>query len=184
MDANTSYALRMGRAIVATVLCALLIGGPGVCMSPQPTAKEGNELARFRQAGLTKDRSQIPALLATLRNPPERFCAFTSLHTLAQLGATEALPAVNSLLATSRDIDLVNSATAAKARVLAESGAQTVKDPKARANLATLYQHRRVPAPTERALLFVPSWALNTDRGPSISSSCCPLPPAGPEKSA
>lgn len=127
---------------LTTALLWLLATTSGVCMSPQPTAKQANELAGFRQAGLTKDHSQVPALLAALKNPPERFYTFNALHTLAQIGATEALPAVNSLLATSHDIDLVNYAVAAKARILAESGAQAVKDPKARARakLAALYQ--------------------------------------------
>ena len=111
-------------------------------MSIEPTDKQANELAGLRQAGLNKDRTQVPALLAALKNPPERFYTFTALHTLAQVGATEALPAVNSLLATSHDIDLVNYAVVAKARLLAESSAQAVKDPKvrARAKLAALYQ--------------------------------------------
>ena len=132
--------------IVAAIALGALIASPGACISPQPNDKQAKELDGFHKAGLKKDRTQLPALLAALKNPPERFYMFTTLHTLAQLGATEALPAIDSLLATSHDISLVNFAAAAKARLLAESSTQAIKDPKARvqAKLAALYQQAKL----------------------------------------
>ena len=134
---------KMGRAVVVTVFCFLFVL-PGACFSPQPLAKQANDLAALRQAGLMKDRSQVPALLAALKNPNDPFehsATISALHALAQIGATEALPAINTLTSASHDASLVNFAAAAKARVLAESGAQAIKDPQARvrAKLAALY---------------------------------------------
>jgi len=132
-------------AVVVTALLWFLLALPGACFSPQPSAKQADDLAALHQAGLNKDRSQVPALLAALKNPDDpikRSYAFVALHALAQMGATEALPAINALLATSHDTGLVNYAITAKARLLAESGAQAIKDPKVRAQvkLAMLYQ--------------------------------------------
>ena len=136
-------------AVVVTAFFWSLLALPGVCMTPQPSAKEADGMAALHQAGLNRDRAHLPALLAALQKPDDpikRSYAFVALHALARMGATEALPAIDSLTSTSHDISLVNFAAAAKARLLAESGAQAVKDPqaRARAKLATLYQQTKL----------------------------------------
>lgn len=158
METNNRQAFRhligkMGAVSGATILFCLLAVGPGICFSPQPSAKEANDMAALHRAGLTRDRSHLPALLAALKNPDDpikRSYAFVALHALAQMGVTEALPAISTLLATSHNVSLVNFAIAAKARILAESGAQAVKDPqaRARAKLAALYQQTKLTPDT------------------------------------
>jgi len=147
MEINNCQSFRhlirmMGSVTFLAALFCLLAATSGMCMGPHPDKKQANELTIFRKAGLTKDRSLASALIIALKNPPERFYTFVALHALAQMGATEALPAINALLATSHDTGLVNYAITAKARLLAESGAQAIKDPKVRAQvkLAMLYQ--------------------------------------------
>ena len=140
---------KMSTMLAMAIVPMLLIVVPGICVSPQPSAKQASEMAAFHQAGLNKNRVQLPALLAALQkpqDPTERSSTFIVLHALAQMGATEALPAINALTSTSRDVSLVNFAAAAKARLLAESGAQAVKDPKARARaeIAALYRQTKL----------------------------------------
>ena len=147
--ASACLAYKTGVPISLAVLFWLLGAGPGVCMSPQPSAKEADMMAALHQAGLNKDRAQLPALLAALQKPDDpikRSYAFVALHGLAQMGATEALPAIGTLLTTSHDTSLVNFAAASKARILAENGAQAIKDPKVRAQakLAALYQQTKL----------------------------------------
>jgi hypothetical protein len=76
-----------------------------------------------RQAGLLADKTQILDMIAIVRdrsaNDPA--LAETSLHSLAQLGATEAIPDIETLTQTGKDQNLVNFATAARAHLLAES---------------------------------------------------------------
>jgi hypothetical protein len=76
-----------------------------------------------RQAGLLADKTHILDMIAIVRdrsaNDPA--LAETSLHSLAQLGATEAIPDIETLTQTGKDQNLVNFATAARAHLLAES---------------------------------------------------------------
>ena len=113
-----------------------------------------------------------------LQEVPGRTChrsyAFVALYALAQIGVTEALPAVDSLLATSPDIGSVNYAVAAKARLLAENDAQAIKDPKARAQakIAALYQRAGLtPDAFNRAAKEYQLYASTPGR-PMLAGAC------------
>lgn len=87
----------------------------------------------MRLAGLRGDRTQIPAMIVALKNPPHDAYYKVTLHALAQLGATDALHTINALIDTSlveHDLDLNSFARAARARLVAENSAKDVK-PKA-----------------------------------------------------
>lgn len=90
-------------------------------------------MAEMRLAGLRGDRSQIPAMIAALKDPPHDAYYKVTLHALAQLGAADALPTVNTVISTSlaeHDLDLNSFARAARARLIAENSVRDMK-PKA-----------------------------------------------------
>ena len=123
------------RAIAATFLftCLLLPLG-GVYGAPGEFRMHDEERLRSaRQAGLRADRTHVPDLIAILQEKPTptRFLMETTLHSLAQLGATDALPALNALTQSGKGQDgkglvepnVVNAARAARARLVAEAAA-------------------------------------------------------------
>ncbi len=111
-------------------------------------------LGRMRQAGLHGDRSQIPYMVEAFQNPPDggSDVSFTIrlslLRPLAQLGATEALPALEDVIQSDprkplpgqtyadswENQQIIALSKAVKARILAQSSAQRVADDKARAS--------------------------------------------------
>ena len=85
----------------------------------------------MRRAGLQFDRSQIQTLTGIVQEKPtpSRFLMETTLHSLARMGATDALPAVDALIQggggtggnDAVDPNVVNAARAARARSVAEA---------------------------------------------------------------
>lgn len=81
-----------------------------------------------RQAGLRSDRTRTLDLIAILQEKPTPtwFLMETTLHSLAQLGANDALPAINVLTKNSKGLvepNVVHAAIAARARLIAEAAA-------------------------------------------------------------
>ena len=119
-------------------LCLLFISAASFAFSSSPpTEKQANELGILRQAGIQGNRSQIPALVTGLRNPAHRFYKFTALRSLAQMGASETLPQITDIVADAqapgtKDSNLANFATVARARLLAESATRDIADGKDR----------------------------------------------------
>jgi len=111
-------------------------------------------LGRMRQAGLHGDRSQIPYMVEAFQNPPDGgidvsfIIRMSLLRPLAQLGATQALPALEEVIQSDprkplpgqtyadswENQQIIALSKAVKARILAQSNAQGVADDKARAS--------------------------------------------------
>lgn len=91
--------------------------------------EDANKISGFRQAGIRGDASALPALRQALEKPRHMTYVYTSLHALAQLGDTDALPSVNKL-GNNPDEDVAHFAVAAKARLLAEKRSKQVFDQK------------------------------------------------------
>lgn len=125
-------------AVVSTVLlasvCVLLVQAKTCAsISHAIMPDDENRLAEMRLAGLRGDRSQVPAMIVALKKPPHEAYYDVTLHALAQLGATDALPVIKTVMDTAQeehDLQLNNFARVAKARLLAESSVRDVK-PKA-----------------------------------------------------
>lgn len=94
---------------------------------------ESGQIASMRKAGITGDRAQIPAMIAVLSDPshPHPLVIRTALHALAQLGATEALPFVDTV-AQSKVLE-PDYVKVAHQRLLAESDARSTADTNAQA---------------------------------------------------
>jgi len=88
-----------------------------------PLPGDVDRLTTLRLAGITGDQSQIPALIAALGSPSESV-ETTALLALAQMGATEALPAVGKIIQKPPNPWTGNYARAARARLLAEAKAR------------------------------------------------------------
>ena len=102
---------------------------------------ESNVIANFRQAGLSKDHSQIDQMVAVISiwKPTERPYIYTTMHSLAQLGADKSLPMINtyaekSVMEPGYDPDLSNFSIAARARLIAESSTVNIINNKTRAS--------------------------------------------------
>jgi len=112
-------------------------------------------LNQMRQAGMRGDRSQIRRMVETFQNPPGAEgldVAFNTrsslLRPLAQLGATEALPALEDVIQSDpakplpgqtyadswENGQIIALCKVVRARILAQSGAQGLTDDKARAS--------------------------------------------------
>ena len=78
--------------VLAFAVLALLLGGPGRALSAPPLSEDVDRLTALRLAGITGDRSQMPASIAALGRPDDS-AVTTALLASAQMGATAALPA-------------------------------------------------------------------------------------------
>lgn len=96
---------------------------------------EERQINAMRPAGLHGDRSQIPVMIAVLEAPshPHPLVMKTALHALSRLGATEAVPAIDTLISNEGNSDVGNYARIAKARLLAESSTKGVTNSSTRA---------------------------------------------------
>ena len=113
--------------------CLLLAHGSAFGYSVADPTHDLGRLGPARQAGLRADRTRIPDLIAILQEKPTptRFLMETTLLSLAQLGATDALPALNALTQSGKGQDgkdlvepnVVHAAIAARARLIAEAAA-------------------------------------------------------------
>ncbi|MGI4791419.1 MAG: hypothetical protein ACRYFS_21535 [Janthinobacterium lividum] len=92
---------------------------------PRPDVRGGNaqRLTDITAAGLNHDMSQTNAIVLVLTNPPHPDFKKAALLALARLGAVEAEPTINSVIA-GNDIDTSNYAKAALARLIAENTGQ------------------------------------------------------------
>lgn len=135
-------------SIVASLTAVLsfvsLVALPSVsrAMYFAPSMTQEEELVQFRQAGLHGDRSLIPVMIEALKNPPHSDYLQTSLLSLAQMGATEAMPAIDSVIQDNKDENVVNFAKTARARLVAEDSVKGIKDPQAQstAEVKRFYQ--------------------------------------------
>ena len=117
--------------ITFTAACFLLFCAAGAHAQIGYRAHDEERLRPTRQAALQADRTRIPGLIAILQEKPTptRFLAETTLLSVAQLGATDALPAINALIQSGNDKNgraivepnVVHAAIAARARLIAEA---------------------------------------------------------------
>jgi hypothetical protein len=106
-----------------------LLAIQGAAASPAPvTAADDKELAEVRQSGRQADAAQIGKMIRLLKNPPHPSYMKAALHSLAQLGATEALPTIDEEMQGESDADIRSYSVAARARLQAENAAQGVQD--------------------------------------------------------
>ncbi len=118
----------------------------------RPEAEDDIALAVLQRSGLSRDRSQVPNLIAALKAPNHPAYPYVALHSLAQLGATEALPAFSDYVSDtgpySSDADLRNFAIVSKARLLAESSCVNITDGKeqAKTKVRRFYQELGITA--------------------------------------
>lgn len=90
-----------------------------------------DSLAATRQAGFHKDHAQASQIVANLQGTVHLSYLYTALHALAQMGSEPSLSEIeryikHDAVENSQDLDLSNFASAAKARLLAESKTQSV----------------------------------------------------------
>lgn len=91
--------------------------------------QEQEQMITMRRAGLNGDYAKVPVILSVLQSSshPHPLVMQTALHSLAQLGATEALPAIDNVIQAEGGSDVGAYAKVAKARLLAESRASATK---------------------------------------------------------
>ena len=89
-----------------------------------PVADAGR-LSNFQQASIKGDKSLLTEMLQTLDKPTHEGYEYGLPHMLARLGATEALPILNTYILSDSESSLSNIAKAAKYRIIAED---SVKD--------------------------------------------------------
>jgi hypothetical protein len=105
------------------------------CATPSVLSFKERPLASsIRSAGMRADRSVIPQLLEIINKPGDKPFISVSMHTLARLGAAEALPEFDKMLR-SPDVD-VWTITVFRARLVAEASSQNEPNPNRRAALA------------------------------------------------
>lgn len=123
---------------------ALASSRGGECPYPPVKPRDEGRLGKARAAGLHGDRSRISDILSILDNPQpfekakegesllHPIYVMTALHAAAQLGATEALPAIDAIV--QKDDQTISPyARAAKARLLAEDSTKGIGNYAARA---------------------------------------------------
>ncbi len=132
-------------ATLAAMLCFLLSPNVTFGFSGSMDNKALYRLAEMRVAGLRCDRSQISNLRDILKNPypdnrkgylppASQLFVITALRALTRLGAAEAVPDIDQLIADSKDCpEVANYAKVQKARLLAENSAQGITNSKAHA---------------------------------------------------
>ena len=99
-----------------------------------PSSSEDEiHVVAMRKAGIENDHTQIPFLVATLQHPSGWQPTFAALHSLAQLGATKALPTINALIQKNQDDGTIKFARVARARLIAESSTKKIPNVNKRA---------------------------------------------------
>jgi hypothetical protein len=97
---------------------------------------DAKRLVSVRESGRHRDTKAIPDLIAVLTEQPpvNTDLALTAIHSLAQLGAEEALPDIDTFMANQKipgtsfpDVDTVNYIKAARARLVAEASVSDLK---------------------------------------------------------
>ncbi len=149
----------LGAAGLLALAVPLLLAGTGRAEPIPSSASFGSPagddwLARMRQAGLHGDRSQIRYMVEAFQNPVSDdndvsyHIRLSLLRPLAQLGATEALPALEDVIQSDpakplpgqtyadswENGQIIALSKVVRARILAQSGAQGAADDKARAS--------------------------------------------------
>lgn len=117
---------RVHSLFLLCILAASLLGAADRTRAAPPQVlppMTADRLTALRLAGIAGDRSQIPTLIAALESP-DAGVETTALHALAQMGATEALPEVESLVKWPPNAWTENYARAAHARLIAEAAPQ------------------------------------------------------------
>ena len=170
------------------------MAGPRYVYSGRLNPADSNMTEDFRQAGLRHDRSRIPLMVNALKSPPHIGYTYTTIHALAQLGATEALSTIESYTQNSDSRqdetggDLCNFSKAAKARLISENEAQLIADNKAAA-ITKIHRFYRelgmTPSDLNEALnayYHPPRTVTNTQGGPewiSLPSDSASVHPVG-----
>lgn len=127
------------------IASCLLLGQMGIRAMPIPGISSQEDIQKeeaLRQAGLHGDRVKTPAMVAWLAKSPAQSVTITTLHALAELGATEALPTVDAVAHANNDPYLTTYFPVERARLLAEDSVRNIKDGKTRARekIARFYQ--------------------------------------------
>jgi len=104
---------------------AVALAHSGGMPIPAVTPQDARQLARLRTAGLRRDGTAVAALIGSLNDPPHPDYTKTALHSLARLGATDAIPAIDHTINTG-DADTACYARASKDRLIAEDAARNV----------------------------------------------------------
>lgn len=132
------------------------MNAPQYAYSGHLQSKDANTIAAIRQAGIQGDQSKIPMIIEAVKKPAHKTYVYTCLHSLAQLGAIEALSTIDSMVQTIQDQDIRNFAKVTRARVLAEDSAKFIVDNKAKASVKvkSIYKELAMtPATLNAALL-------------------------------
>lgn len=157
--ALTRSVTTLGAASLLALAVPLLLAGTGRAEPIPSSASFGSSagddwLARMRQAGLHGDRSQIRYMVEAFQNPVSDdndvsyHIRLSLLRPLAQLEATEALPALEDVIQSDprkplpgqtyadswENEQIIALSKVVRARILAQSGAQGLADDKARAS--------------------------------------------------
>ena len=127
--------------VSATLIIGLALGTPGIAArGGYPIAETSGQrearIAAMRTAGLKGDRSQIPSLLTVLKDKKDTVYILPALHVLAQLGAQEALPAIEEVISDPSNGERHRIyAQVVRARLLAERDVKSIDDPDQRARM-------------------------------------------------
>ena len=87
--------------------------------------EDSNRIETFRLAALRNDRSLLPSMIQAIGNPSHKGYTYSTIHALAQLGATDALPVIEEYVQDRTDADLSNFSKVSKARLVAKSVSET-----------------------------------------------------------
>ena len=124
--------------VVPLLAGVIVLASPAVALTQQGLlhpgpAEQAARVAVLRNAGLRGERAQVPALLAELKKPSSPRAVYIVARALAQIGAVEALPAVEAAIQNGEDGDMRAFTRMARARLLAEASAREFADPAKRA---------------------------------------------------
>ena len=108
------------------------------------TPQETKLAEAFQKAGRTGDASQTQVMIQTLQQQPQEYAATSAMHSLALLGATEAIPVLDQYihgnLSTAYGYGapyIAAEAKVAKAHLLAEDAGKNVTTPASQADVKT-----------------------------------------------
>lgn len=110
----------LGAAFLSMLMC-LPTGGRAEPFG-LPKSRDANQITASRDAGKRGDQQSVPELIAVLKQVPQVHtdAVLTAVHSLAQLGAAEALPDIDTIAATEKDVSVLNYIKVAEARLFAE----------------------------------------------------------------
>ncbi len=162
-------------ALCALAFSTLFLATAGWAAAPAPPlAGDTDRLTALRLAGIHGDRSQVPVLIAALSSPSAAV-ETTALLALAQIGATEALPAVSNVVQWPPNEWTGNYARAARARLVAEAGArrQATAEARLRAKVAAFLTLMKLHPAQITAALAAQRRQIPRPAGETLAACAC-----------